>query len=198
MYGFAIWGYPLVSWNLGSVTTSRHWVGFILILPLVQTIRNHHRYRSWHRVGWAVLYCWLIGSWYSRWPRRRGRRPPRTRCSPACPSSAGPVWSWPRTRPASSSPAAAPPRTPARSCSAWHRGQGLSKYWTGHLNFWTMAPLHTLLPWYLQSPLSCHILWLVLDLIRCLLTILTFLLTLFEKLFFLWPIPSHTRAMTKN
>ena len=48
--GFAVWVHPLVSWNLGSVTTSRHWVGFILILPLVQTIRNHHRYRSWHRV----------------------------------------------------------------------------------------------------------------------------------------------------
>ena len=38
-----------------------------------------------------------------------------------------------------------------------HRGQGQAQYKTGHLNFWTMAPLQTLPPLYLQSPWSCHI-----------------------------------------
>ena len=32
--------------NLGSVTTSPHCLGFILIFPLEQVIVNHQRYRS--------------------------------------------------------------------------------------------------------------------------------------------------------
>ena len=53
--------YHCVSSYLGSLTTSLHRLGCILILPLEQTILNHHLYKSYkmqinmHNIKWVYL-----------------------------------------------------------------------------------------------------------------------------------------------